>query len=256
VLIVHQELAGQALVSVLAAREPMVELSREELRPRRPFVGRLFEVIARAAGRPSPVEQAPVSSADERVVDSYAGDADRRPTLTLVLPMRWLAGGPVPDLVWVADHVNLELRGPLTGRWPVSGPRSFPAMHDLYRAPTDLTDSGALASAMATGSLGSSPGAPPPIVPVAPQRRTGGERQLPPPGVAGEARVYSQVTVAGVANVARPTPFERHELRANGFVAACDCLVPATIIAAYYGLAVIAFGVPRPADRRRKKGTP
>jgi purine nucleoside phosphorylase len=39
----------------------------------------------------------------------------------------------MPDLVAVADHVNLELGGPLTGRWPAGVPRGFPPLAGVYQ---------------------------------------------------------------------------------------------------------------------------
>ena len=40
---------------------------------------------------------------------------------------------PAGALLAVADHVNLTLRGPLTGRWPAGVPRSFPCMTGIYQ---------------------------------------------------------------------------------------------------------------------------
>ena len=196
-LIVHVELAGHPLTARLSAGEATVVLTRDELRPQTPFVGRLFELIDGAAG-----------------------------TVRLLVPLLWLGGEPVPELVSVVDHVNLELRGPLTGRWPAARPRSFPRMTGLYRSP----------GSAAGGEFA--------------------ERQPRRDRGAVEPHVYSEVTVAGVADVDRPTPFERRQLHANSFDAACDCLVAAAIIAAHHGLGVVAFGAPRRADRRREKGTP
>jgi len=45
---------------------------------------------------------------------------------------RLAADEPAPDVFSVADHVNLRLRGALTGRWPVSAPRVFPEMNAVY----------------------------------------------------------------------------------------------------------------------------
>ena len=45
---------------------------------------------------------------------------------------------PAPgDLVPVTDHVGLEGRGPLTGRWPAGVPRDFPSMTGIYQ-PADV----------------------------------------------------------------------------------------------------------------------
>jgi len=89
-------------------------LARVDLRPRAPFDGPLFDLLAGRA---------------------------RGETLGLVVPGVWAgeAGGrPAPgDLVPVADHVGLEGRGPLTGRWPAGAPRDFPSMTGIYQ-PSDV----------------------------------------------------------------------------------------------------------------------
>jgi hypothetical protein len=152
-------------------------LSRDELRPQRPFQGPLFERLA--------------------AVPSGA-------CVALVVPVVWRgpAGGPASasaELLAVADHVSLELRSPLAGRWPASQPRSFPPLTGIYQ---------------------------PALV-----RARGG------------ARVYSSgVIVAGVADVARLTPFEAGAVAEEGLSAVSDSLVPAVIVAAYYGLGVAACG--------------
>jgi hypothetical protein len=79
------ELAGSPVATALAAGSEPVTLTRAELRPSRPFVGRLFEVLA--------------------------GTAVTR--VRLLVPAVWLAGEPAPDAFSVADHVNLRLRGAL-----------------------------------------------------------------------------------------------------------------------------------------------
>lgn len=92
-------------------------LPRSDLRPGAPFAGPLFEVLG-ALSR-----------------DSLVG---------LAVPVLWCspAGGsgpaapepPSPGAVLpVADHVNLELCGPLTGRWPPGVPRDFPGMTGVYQ---------------------------------------------------------------------------------------------------------------------------
>src|SRR5659263_284559 len=40
---------------------------------------------------------------------------------------------PTGTLLAVADHMNLELRGPLSGRWPAAVPRTFPALTGIYQ---------------------------------------------------------------------------------------------------------------------------
>lgn len=44
---------------------------------------------------------------------------------------------PPGALLAVTDHVNLELRGPLAGRWPAGVPRSFPSLSGRYQ-PADI----------------------------------------------------------------------------------------------------------------------
>jgi len=92
-------------------------LTRQELRPAAPFEGRLFTLLG---GRPAG------SCVGLVVPVSLRGDAV-------------LGGGAAPgslapgSLVAVADHLNLELRGPLTGRWPSGLPRSFPPLDHIYQ---------------------------------------------------------------------------------------------------------------------------
>ena len=121
------------------------------------------------------------------------------------LPARRDRSAPV--LLAVRDHVNLALRGPLTGRWPAGVPRSFPCMTDIYQ---------------------------PSAVRV----------------VAGAPVYFDDVVVAGVADVGRLTPFERRALGETGAAAYADCLVPAVIAAAFYGLKVAACVVTQAAHER------
>jgi len=67
---------------------------------------------------------------------------------------------------------------------------------------------------------------------------------------AASRRVYSVSAVAGVADAARLTPFERRAVAAGACAAACDCLVDAVVVAALNGLRVAAAGVPQ-ADNPR-----
>ena len=122
---------GAVVALVLCADEPAARgvanelfpaaehhlLSRQDLRPAAPFEGRLFAILA----------QQPAGSC-----------------IGLVVPVVWrgdAAGGgcaapsgPSPgSLLAVADHLNLELRGPLTGPWPAALPRSFPPLTGIYQ---------------------------------------------------------------------------------------------------------------------------
>jgi hypothetical protein len=103
---------------------PSEALARESLRPLAPFEGPLFNLFA---AQP------------------------RGSVLALVVPVRIAVRGAVPppfpcgspvssawcldpgDLAPIADHVNLESRGPLAGRWPDGVPRDFPNMTGVYQ---------------------------------------------------------------------------------------------------------------------------
>lgn len=80
-----------------------VVLSRDELRPPVPFAGPLFAAL---------------------------GEAERGDAVGLIVPALWHGEA---GFVVVRDHVNLALRGPLTGRWPAGVPRSFPCMTGIYQ---------------------------------------------------------------------------------------------------------------------------
>jgi hypothetical protein len=174
---------------------PLETLAREQLRPPAPFDGRLFELLA---AQP------------------------RGCTVALVVPVVAARGGGVPlpapagvtgalahgDLIPIGDHVNLETRGPLTGRWPAGVPRDFPSMTGIYQ---------------------------PALV-------------RPLEG----ARVYSSgVVAAGVADVRRLTRFEARAVREGGWPIVSDSLVPVAVVAAYYGLRLVACGLLQaPTDYR------
>lgn len=69
----------------------------------------------------------------------------------------------------------------------------------------------------------------------------------------GGPRVYSSgVIVAGVANAGRLTPFEAGAVEQEDFPAVSDVLVPAAIVAAYYGFTLAACGIPQADDRDDK----
>ena len=141
-------------------------LTRDELRPPAPFSGPLFELLAafaRAPGTPDPRAAESVRSgrgiagsgdSDEAAGSGDPGEGARSGRVVgLVVPVVWrgaatcggssapaTCGGPsapatLPPgaLLAVADHVNLALRGPLTGRWPAAVPRSFPPLTGIYQ---------------------------------------------------------------------------------------------------------------------------
>ncbi len=103
--------AGPGSAAALFPGTRLETLERDDLRPRAPFEGRLFELLG------------------VRPRGSLVG------LVVPVVPVR-PAGARAPDpgdLVPIADHVNLELRGPLTGRWPAGVPRVFPSLTCIYQ---------------------------------------------------------------------------------------------------------------------------
>jgi hypothetical protein len=187
-LLVAAPLSASPLPGALFPGVAPTVVALDALRVSVPWRGELFELLGEAAA---------------------AGRSKAAPTVGLVVPVRWLGGGPAPEVVIVSDHVNTRLRGPLTGRRPVSGPRSrgaqpFPSLTGVYQPETIV-------------------------------RRVRD---------AVERRVYSVVAVAGVAKVADLSPFERRAVAAAGCPAVCDCLIDVAIIAALHGLKVAACGVP------------
>lgn len=105
--------AGEALFPAAEHRL----LTRQDLRPAAPFRGRLFTILAAQPAGSCVGLVAPVVWRGDAVLGGFA---------TPVTP----APG---SLLAVADHVNLELRGPLTGRWPAGVPRSFPPLSGIYQ---------------------------------------------------------------------------------------------------------------------------
>jgi hypothetical protein len=201
-------LAAPALAAAAAAVFPearLVALAREEMRPARPFEGRLFATLAGlpagtcvglvvplrpvTATSPSPGRPGVVPAATADAAEGHASDAAERRG----------SGESLSALVAVEDHVNLELRGPLTGPWPAGVPRSFPSMTGRYQPAVVRSAAG--------------------------------------------PRVYSGGVVAGVGDLARLTPFERAALRCAGCLAAADLIVPPAVAAAYHGHTLAACGV-------------
>ena len=121
---------GVAVALVLTADEPAARrageelfpaaehrlLTRQDLRPPASFEGRLFTILG---------EQPAGSCVGLVVPVVWRGDA----AAGCAAPVRL----PTGTLLAVADHVNLELRGPLSGRWPVAVPRAFPALTGIYQ---------------------------------------------------------------------------------------------------------------------------
>ena len=121
---------GGAVALVLTADEPAARrageelfpaaehrlLTRQDLRPAAPFEGRLFTLLG---------EQPAGSCVGLVVPGVWRGDA----AAGFAAPVRL----PKGTLLAVADHVNLELRGPLSGRWPAGVPRTFPPVAGIYQ---------------------------------------------------------------------------------------------------------------------------
>jgi hypothetical protein len=96
-------------------------LTRQELRPAAPFEGSLFAILSERPAGSRVGLVVPVIWRGDAACDGSAAPAHLAPGMLLA----------------VADHVNLELRGPLTGRWPAGVPRSFPPLTGIYQ-PADV----------------------------------------------------------------------------------------------------------------------
>lgn len=106
-----------AAAAALWGRAP-VALTRDELRPAHGFGGRLWDLLAAAAGSTVCLVVPAVGVAARTAGGAPGGGAP--------------AGPPPGALVPVLDHVNLELRSPLTGPWPPGEPRRFPCVTGVY----------------------------------------------------------------------------------------------------------------------------
>ena len=118
-LVIAETGVAAAARQLFGGHDPAL-VARVDLSPKAPFAGPLFSLLA----------------------ELTAGDV-----VGLVVPGEWrgpaAAGGsaapaarpaaPAPHALAVRDHVNLVLRGPLTGRWPAGVPRSFPCMTGIYQ---------------------------------------------------------------------------------------------------------------------------
>ena len=115
VLTADEQAARRAGEELFPAAEHRL-LTRQDLRPAAPFEGRLFTLLG---------EQPAGSCVGLVVPGVWRGDA----AAGFAAPVRL----PKGTLLAVADHVNLELRGPLSGRWPAAVPRAFPALTGIYQ---------------------------------------------------------------------------------------------------------------------------
>ncbi len=124
-------LAGPATAAAAAelfARAAVVTLEPGELRPALPFEGRLFEVLAALPAGACVGLVVPVRLA------AAGGRSDGAPAQpSAASPRPAASADAAPGLLAVEDHVNLELRGPLTGPWPAGLSRSFPSMTARYQ---------------------------------------------------------------------------------------------------------------------------
>lgn len=170
------------------------------------------------------------------------GSSGSAPCVGLVVPSVWLPAGErdgeLPGLVVVTDHVNLTLRGPLTGRWPGARPRTFPRMTGVYQPDVAAEALGGVGSLQAPGAYTPQAGRPP----ASAQREPESGRTEPKPAV------YSRLVVAGVEDASRLSAFEREQVRVAGLLCASSYLVVPVIIAAYYQLTVAAVCVPSTAS--------
>jgi hypothetical protein len=117
-LVLVERPGAQEAAAALFPEAERRALSRAELRPPEPFVGALFEALA--AQEPGSVLGL--------VVSGVAAPRDGPGVVST-----GAAGAGDGALLAVRDHVNLALRGPLTGRWPAGVPRSFPCMTGIYQ---------------------------------------------------------------------------------------------------------------------------
>ena len=110
-VLVADEPAPRRAAEELFPRVERCFLTRSELRAPAPFGGPLFAILA-------------------------AQPAGACVGLVVLVVLLGAAGPDAPGasaLVAVADHVNLELRGPLSGRWPAGVPRTFPPVAGIYQ---------------------------------------------------------------------------------------------------------------------------
>ena len=101
---------------------PLESLERHDLRPSVPFEGPLFELFAAQ----------PSGACVGLVVPVVWVETAERPGRESA-PAADESAPAAGELVVIADHVGLEPRGPLTGRWPEGVPRDFPSMTGIYQ---------------------------------------------------------------------------------------------------------------------------
>jgi hypothetical protein len=122
-LLVAAPLAASAALEGLFAATERVVVPADTLRVSTSWEGPLFALFD-AYGAAATGEERPRAG---------GGAAAPPPLVGLAVPVVWTVPGPAPDLVLIADHVNLTLRGPLSGRRPPSGSPVFPSMTGIYQ---------------------------------------------------------------------------------------------------------------------------
>ena len=131
-LLVAEPLASSPVIEELFGGIDRLVVPVDVLRVTSPWEGPLFAlfdqiVASRAVGDDEAVGGGGVAP------PPVAGAAAPPPTVGLVLPMIWTGSAPTPEVVLITDHVNLTLRGPLSGRRPPSGPPTFPSLSAIYQ---------------------------------------------------------------------------------------------------------------------------
>jgi hypothetical protein len=122
-VVIAESVAAAPLVEEFFVDVERRVLPPGDLRVTTPWEGPLFALLGGLGG--------PGADDGDEAVGRRAKAS--RPALGLVLPVVWTAPDPPPEVVLIADHVNLTLRGPLCGRRPHDGPQTFPIMAGIYQ---------------------------------------------------------------------------------------------------------------------------
>jgi hypothetical protein len=104
-------------------------LAPAELAPARPFAGALFALLAELSAGACLGLVVPGVDRESALAPDGGGPAESGGNAS---PARRHEAERA-RLLAVSDHVNLALRGPLTGRWPAGLSRTFPAMTGVYQ---------------------------------------------------------------------------------------------------------------------------
>jgi hypothetical protein len=117
-LVIAEAGVAAAARQLFGGHDPAL-VARVDLSPKAPFAGPLFSLLAE------------LTAGD--VVGLVAPGVWRGPAAAGGTAARDITSSFAPLALAVRDHVNLVLRGPLTGRWPAGVPRSFPCMTGIYQ---------------------------------------------------------------------------------------------------------------------------